>query len=280
MRIELFIPKAIDRDKLCHQYVEMLRAGLTEQYKANVDMPHPDVIHVFGAWNMSAAMKIKQASKLLIPVVYSPLGMLAPWVKSENGMAKSAQMATFQRDMLRHATSVVSWGKQEIDAIRNMEKSVSIHQIANAIVSNATTPSQMVTDMMQVYEQAMAHHDKKIRLEIEARLDKLQVNDANIRSVAFELCYMRYLFHRGNIPKAKMQSYAQLLIATNFDEEKMEALLNDMHLYKFMESLEAVMEIHTSLTEGFMPIPAELNKLSKQIEKTMTDYPLQSDSAI
>ena len=277
MRIELFIPEAAAQAAYCHQYVAMLRSGLQDQFKADIDVPHPDIIHVFGAWNMAAAIKIKQARKQLIPVVYSPMGMLSPWVKKENCIVKSAQLAVFQHHMLCHATSVVAWGQQEIDAIRHMEKSVRIHQVANPVISNATTAAQMVANMVQVYEQSISAHDTNIRQQIEAKLDKRQINDAAMRSIMFELCYMRYLFHRRNIPQARLQSYAQLLIATDVDEEKLEALLYETHLHKFMESLEAVMEAHTNLTEGFMPIPAEQNKLSKQIEQTITNYLLHGD---
>ena len=80
---------------------------------------------------------------------------------------------------------------------------------------------------------------------------------------------MRYRYHRRQIAQKELEDFSTLLIRSDYDEDKMAEILERLKIYDFMESLEKVMEEKTQLTEGFMPIMAIDNSLTKKIKKTI-----------
>ena len=80
---------------------------------------------------------------------------------------------------------------------------------------------------------------------------------------------MRYRYHRRQIAQQELDDFCTLLINSDYDEDKMAEILDRLKIYDFMESLEKVMEEKTQLSEGFMPITAIDNNLTKKIKKTI-----------
>ena len=80
--------------------------------------------------------------------------------------------------------------------------------------------------------------------------------------------YVRKRDEREHAQK-ELEDFSTLLIRSDYDEDKMAEILERLKIYDFMESLEKVMEEKTQLTEGFMPVMAIDNSLTKKIKKTI-----------
>ncbi len=72
--------------------------------------------------------------------------------------------------------------------------------------------------------------------------------------VSKQLLYDKYLNTRGLLTTKRLEETAQLLIRTDYDEDRLAALLPKLGITTFTQELLALLEEQSLLTEGFMPI--------------------------
>ncbi len=125
--------------------------------------------------------------------------------------------------------------------------------------------------MKQLYDEVIIKHEEAVKDNIAKRIEKLKndVQDDVLKDVLKSCLYMRYRYHRRQIAQKELEDFSTLLIRSDYDEDKMAEILERLKIDEFMESLEKVMEEKTQLTEGFMPIMAIDNSLTKKIKKTI-----------
>ena len=68
------------------------------------------------------------------------------------------------------------------------------------------------------------------------------------------------------------------MTSNNYNEDDMETLLKRLKLHDFIASLEKVIEEEASLTEGFEPVPALDNRLTKKIRKVIIKEDINNEN--
>lgn len=122
----------------------------------------PDVIHIFGVWNITAAYIGKWGLQHRIPVIISPLKGFAPWnVCNSYFTQKLPKLILFQYKMIRNAHAIHVLSKQEMDFVRNMGWHPSsnasrawnghISIVQNPEETNETSISQTIAQMTGLY---------------------------------------------------------------------------------------------------------------------------------
>lgn len=218
-----------------------------------------DLIHVIGIPTKEMTRMIRQTKKKLIPIIYSPLAEIVPWNKArvEPSLAKNLVFLTT--------------GKTEYTYIQEKYPQAHVHLIKNPLITTATTQTLFNNELVQLYHMVIAQHDEHIREAIEKRIDKLKnkIEDKTIHNVLKGFLYLNYKYKRRQILQKDIDEQSLLMQSSDYDEDKMSDLLVECKLFAFVSSLESVMEEKSSLTEGFMPIPAKDNHLTKKINTTM-----------
>ena len=76
--------------------------GLNPQAAGQLVRAKPDLIHVHGIWS-AASLYARVFSRLGVPVVVSPRGMLDPWILARRPTVKRVHATLFERPALRRA---------------------------------------------------------------------------------------------------------------------------------------------------------------------------------
>ena len=97
---------------------------------------------------------------------------------------------------------------------------------------------------------------------IEKKLALAKVDAADkVALVSKQLLYDKYLNTRGLLTTKRLEETAQLLICTDYDEDRLAALLPKLGITTFTQELLALLEEQSLLTEGFMPIKRSKKQL-------------------
>ena len=214
-----------------------------------------DLLHIFGKPTHEVIRNIKNEIARQIPILYSPLAEIAPWTKTliDRSIAKH---------LFIHAT-----GKVEYAYIQRHYPTTKIFQLKNPAVTNEITQASFNSCLVNMYQEILETHDKRIKENISIRIEKLktQVEDETMQAVVSGFLYLQYKFQRRQILQDELCNQSRLMETCDYDEDKMAAIFKELKLYKFVSCLESVMEEKTNLTEGFMPIPAVHNSLTNKI---------------
>lgn len=92
------------------------RAKTANELKALALSFKPDIIHLHGLWTNHRDVSI--ASKLKIPIILSPRGMLDPWALSVKKWKKHIAMILYQRRDLKKVSAFHATAGLEADSIR------------------------------------------------------------------------------------------------------------------------------------------------------------------
>lgn len=253
MKIRFFISSPNDFVELLQQQLE--EAGHTVVYEGS----DVDLIHILGAPTYRAKKIMGGARSRLIPVVWSPMRTVNKW-------------------MLHHATAVHVWGRHEQEHLQKLAKNTTVFLIKNPIVTNDITKRGLLAGIIQLYDNILKKHDTQIRSNIEERITKMGETEEVLHQVLFEFLYIRYLFQRHAIPVDALRNLRNIMTSNNYNEDDMETLLKRLKLHDFIASLEKVIEEETSLTEGFEPVPALDNRLTKKIRKVIIKEDINNEN--
>jgi glycosyltransferase involved in cell wall biosynthesis len=96
-----------------------------------------DVVHLHGIWDMALLAAARVASKLKVPYVVRPCGMLDPWSLRQKNLKKKLSIRFAYGKMFRKAAAFHATSKIEAENVRDLldslNCSVPVHVIPNGI---------------------------------------------------------------------------------------------------------------------------------------------------
>ncbi|MBR5697779.1 MAG: hypothetical protein IKX44_04050 [Prevotella sp.] len=225
--------------------VTLVDAGSTTI--AQLRRQHPDLIHIIGLGGLATRQLMARAGKLRIPYVVTPLSTLQPWTH------------------VRHphfppTTILVASSHIEHEQLAKLYPQNPLRHIANPVVTADTSFDEYARHMQEVYTEALRIHDAAVCDDIARHISKLGEEDVAISDILQQVLYIRYQHHRRHITQSSLDRLATTMITTNYDEALMADRLNELQLTTFFAQLETFLAEHSTLTEGFMPIPSQPNK--------------------
>ncbi len=110
-------------------YISLLR-----DYKVAKEIKKfkPSIIQVHGLWR-SPTRSLKFYIPKKYPYIITPHGMLDPWALKQSRLKKDIVFSIWEKSVIANASCIQALCKSEIDAIRNIEKSVPIALIPNGV---------------------------------------------------------------------------------------------------------------------------------------------------
>ena len=264
MKLYLYMPPKVGKKDINQQYLAMIKAHLAK-YDIQLTDQHPDIIHVFGAWDAQANQMVDQSHRLLIPTVYSPLGELAPWQFSKSKVSGQFTKISSQKQSTQHASSVLVWGKMEKHEIEKRHWNDHIKVIPNAVITSLISPEDMVSQIMVLYQEVIEDHDIKMHENINKKLAALKDYEDIEKKVCHQFLYLRYQFHRRNISKQTLEQLNGILNTIEYDEDMLNDMLEELHEDKFASRMMQVLSEEYQLTEGFMPLDPIDDKITKKM---------------
>lgn len=94
-------------------------ADLDRRFAATIKNFKPDIVHVHALWDPLIHCAIKHSSKLNIPIVHSPHGMLTPWALANKKYKKKIAWHFYQhRDLLKVSAFHVTCNDEKEDLLR------------------------------------------------------------------------------------------------------------------------------------------------------------------
>lgn len=273
MRIQLYASDKTRNDEING----LLISSLEQIYKENADLiltdENPDIVHVFGAWELDTAKFTTQLHKKTIPYVYSPLGGLLPWkVKRASMEEKQLVLYSAQKKMTMRASMVHVCGQLEKKAVEDSSWNKNIILIMNPVITNTVTYDMVAEEMLKTYGEIIASYDFKVHEDIQNIVNQLEEEDENIRLIYGKILAARHQINRGYIMQEDLDELSHIMTAADYDEDAMAELLLKHHLDQFAGRLEQVLLDHSTLTEGFTTLPPIQDKETEKIKNSITHY--------
>ena len=218
-----------------------------------------DFLHVIGLPTSSVIRHLQQERERLIPIVYSPLGTIAPW-------SKIPIPKTLGKYIAWHAC-----GKHEYEYLQQQFTPTTITWLKNPVTTTGLTMAEFASAMQGFYQEVLDHHEEYVWHMIHQRMSQLPLQEEQhtLCQVLQQILYVEYKFKRKQILSSNIEELGRLMHETNYDEDELAKNLQLLKVHGFMASLEQVMEERQLLSEGFMPIPPLQNRLTKNINKTI-----------
>ena len=240
-------------------FLNSLKKAIEDNDMVITDNNDYDVLHAVGTPTQTIISKMRNARRRLIPVVYSPLATISPWNSS-----------CYEKFILKNGF-IHAVGENEQKFLQEKYKGTNVVLIKNPGVTHDISQALFSANFKQLYDEVIIKHEEAIKDNIAKRIEKLKddIQDNVLKDMLKSCLYMRYRYHRRQIAQQELDDFCTLLINSDYDEDKMAEILDRLKIYDFMESLEKVMEEKTQLSEGFMPITAIDNNLTKKIKKTI-----------
>ena len=218
-----------------------------------------DFLHVIGLPTSSVIRHLQQERERLIPIAYSPLGTIAPWSK-----------VSFPKTLGKY----VAWhacGKHEYEYLQQQFTPTTITWLKNPVTTTDLTAADFASAIQRFYQEVLEHHEDFIWSLIRQRIGLLHLKEEQpeLFQVLQQILYVEYKFKRKQILSSNIEELGHLMHEMEYDEDELANSLLALHTYDFMASLEQVMEERKLLSEGFMPIPALQNRITKKINKTI-----------
>lgn len=277
MRIRFFIAPSLPKDHVGRLLAEALAAALSEKdglqvvcsSKSPLSNGHPEstphLVHVFGAWDNAAATFLFKARNRGIPTVYSPVGGLISWNKEQEGIQRRIALYARQLRMIGQAEAVVTFSQIEKQSVEKMKNAIRLETFANPIITNTVTMDGLVGQMIQLYEQAEKSFDEKVRQQINNKIFAWK-DSVSIHAILFKLFYLQHQLHQGAIPHDSIAELGQMMMTTDYNEDEMNDILQQLKMDKWMARLEQILSETDGLTEGFMPSPPLNDSTTKRIK--------------
>ena len=239
----------------CQAYLDMvegLRSIISQDTAHHIGDENPDIVHLFGEFDWKTLHLLDRYHDLKIPTVLT--------VCNAELKQKSGRM--LKKQVLKRATAVHAIGETEAASLQTTVPNLQVATIANAAVTGATSFKEMTKALIHLYSTTMAKHEQTVQETIEKKLALVKVDAADeVAVVSKQLLYDKYLNTRGLLTTKRLEETAQLLIRTDYDEDRLAALLPKLGITTFTQELLALLEEQSLLTEGFMPIKRSKKQL-------------------
>jgi len=273
MKIQLHVAKSLkrsdDQDEatkesiICQELVGMLRSQLEARGTVTITDNHPDLIHLFGYDDAGTLSLMKRARQLLIPCIITPLSTLQPWADHHHALPFS------HKDLkgTKHLTSsllVIASSQIEEENLLEKYSDISVKLLENPVVTASISSESYASQMLNCYAEIIALHDQNIHQQIQQKIAALGEPDSAICEILRQTEYIAYQHHRGLIGEPQLAELSKALTTLNYDESLMAERLEQLGRTSFFAQLETLMQNKSLLTEGFMPIPAQENKMFKE----------------
>jgi len=273
MRIQLHVAKGLIPSEgndncpketvICQELVGMLRSQLMKVDNISITDEHPDLIHLFGYDNHAIASYLRRARQLLIPCIITPMSTLQPWNSPHHELPFS-HAGLNDTKSLPTTLLLIASSQIEQENLQRQYPKLSVELIGNPIVTTSITSEDYAARIVSLYADLIAVHDQNIRQQIQQKVEALDEPDPNICEILRQTEYIGYQHHRGTIGEQQLIQLSATLTRLNYDESLMAERLEQLSRTSFFAQLETVMQEKDLLTEGFMPIPAQENKMFKE----------------
>lgn len=268
MRLQLIATQQLLPHNINHSLFSLLQEELSKKGGVVITEQAPDLVHVFGTWNNDTANVVEKAFKRKIPVVYTSLqGLQAMALRGCGGDIISAKR--MRNKILNKVSTVHVCGEKEQEQVVKCCKKATTHIIYNPFFTSKTTNENVVTEMLQLYEDTYKVHEQTITSGITSKVESVESADKNVNIVCCKILYVKYMMLRGGITQDLLNDLSSTMTSMQYDEDVMEKVCAQLKMKSFAASLFAVLARKASLTEGFMPFPATENKTADTIEKNI-----------
>ena len=240
-------------------------------YRAPLNSEPISLIHVIGKLNKSSLYLVFKAHRKKIPVIYSPMGELLILYTKRNRLVRVIQKSLFKYIVSKGIALIHVCGMMEYEQIVAHLHTSNITLIGNPNLSARISPQAATTQMISEYAKANTSYNQHIHESIVHQLKKQQV-DQNLSDICEKLIFVRYEKHRDGLTTAILQDIAEALHQCDCDEDQLAEVLKSLKIDDFTSSLEQVLYEKELLTEGFMPIPAKKDRLSRAILQQTHDF--------
>ncbi|MBP3511632.1 MAG: glycosyltransferase [Prevotella sp.] len=164
MRVLHFYP---DKADMVTRYVDMLVLAMGEyagtdkactlsDFKKKVKTWHPDIVHLHGCWNSTAASAASYALKKDIRYVLSPHGQLESWIIGQNYWRdKLPKIVAFQRRTIRRAYAIVAMGRMEAGSIGQLGWNRRIEIVHNPLITSTVDEREAGLAVHSIYRKVL-----------------------------------------------------------------------------------------------------------------------------
>lgn len=264
MRIRIFATPEVKALPFSSGFFNILTSRLGMINGWVVTENQPDIVHIIGCWNMEAHHLAKRMYNMRIPYIYNTMEGLMPWNK--NKCIGNLPFFAQQKEAISHAALVLVGGEMEKTSMEELGWNHRIAILANPLTTKSITESETMENLLSYYEQVANKHDLVIRNEIAKEVNLMSLNSNDAQEVMSKFLYAQYLCRRKMISQRFLDEFSQTLTKTNYDEDLMKDMLQKKGLLLTASRIEQVMEDESTLTEGFMPIPARNDKETDKIK--------------
>lgn len=272
MRIKYVIPSKPSPSCINMEMWQMLVHGLTVCDQIDIVDMSPDIVHIFGIWNIHNVRLVEQYRSKDIPVVFTSINGMLGIVNRNGRQVHTPNVLYAIRRIVRLGAVVHACGQTEQNFLTGIVKSSAIHVITNAAFTSTISVDDMVASFRSLYVDTIQSNDTSVRNRISRQLSKYNIQDKSIHDVCTRLMYIRQRFKMLNIPQSLLDETSQVLTESDYDEKSMRNTLDEMHLSKFASYTMALLESNSSLTEGFMPIDSIDGKVVSEMKnKSLTN---------
>lgn len=137
-----------------------------KRFKKIVNRVNPDLIHILGAWDITASYIGKWGMEYRIPIILSPLKGFAPWnIRNRYFTQKLPSLLFFQSELIKTAHAIHAISRQELNFIKeiNWHPSLTAKNIWNERITvipnpeftNETDVSEMSQSMLKLYNKVL-----------------------------------------------------------------------------------------------------------------------------
>lgn len=267
MRIKYVIPSKPSPSYINIEMWQMLVHELTVCDQVDIVDMSPDIVHIFGIWNMHNVRLVEQYRSKDIPVVFTSINGVLSIVNRDGRQVNSPNIIYAVRRIVRSGAVVHACGQLEQTFLSGFAKSSGIHVITNAAFTSTVSVDDMVASFRSLYIDTIQSNDTAVRNRISRQIAKYNIQDKSIHDICTRLMYIRQRFKMLNIPQSVLDETSQAMIDSDYDEKSMRRALDEMHLSKFASYTMSLLESNSSLTEGFMPIDSLDGKVVSDMQK-------------
>lgn len=164
MKVLHFYP---DTDSMITQYVNMLCSVMEESVESAIannlnalrkliNNQRPDILHLHGCWNISAAFAMRMARKKGIRTVLTPHGQLEQWIiKQKYWKEKLPKIILYQRGIVRRAYSVIAMGRMEENGLKRLKWNSRIETVRNPLITDTVSKSETARLILGIYQKIL-----------------------------------------------------------------------------------------------------------------------------
>lgn len=264
MRVRLITAQKVRPEYINYSMYETLCHGLADHGKIIVVDENPDIVHVFGLWNKHYADIITEFVSHEIPVVFTSLDGLPALIGKR---CKMSACAYYIRKITQETIITQVCGTTEEGIVKSVSKKAQLRIIMNPSYTSLTSREELLDSMEQLYENVANIHEKRIRSHIRSRVEALTHCDDTVKEICVQMLYLKYLLHRGCIPRGFIKELASILTASDYNEDKLATTTRRLGIYKMASRAIQVMDNLGILTEGFMPMSPINDKQTRKMEQ-------------